>query len=89
MKEKWDYILFVLLVKKFKKHKQNFKSIFYNWVLILRVFEKPEFGIAIIYSEILITMYFTAMYSAVTPIGFIFTFIELILFYWIWKVTLK
>jgi len=49
------------------------------------MFEKPDFDIAKGYSDIMKTMWFTAFYAPVIPMGLIFSIISLICLYWIHK----
>jgi len=46
------------------------------------------FDISKAYSEIIKTMFFTAFYAAVVPLGVVFSIIELIALYWLYKYNL-
>ena len=52
----------------------------------IRLYENPEFNIAKCYADLMKTMFFTAFYAPIIPIGLVISGICFIALYWIHKV---
>ncbi|KRX05730.1 hypothetical protein PPERSA_09870 [Pseudocohnilembus persalinus] len=88
-----NYINFPYLLKKFKRYyieKQEAenvggKGLLYTQEELNQIYENPQPKLSYLYASIIKTMYFTAFYCVLEPLGIIISIIGLILTYYVEK----